>query len=253
MDKTNNDAQTDEFTGLHKRLAALERAGYLNKAKLEDTYSLALLSPLLSDFPFIPFTGASLRPFCLAHIINDIVINGRKHIMEFGSGISTVMIGRLIKMNKLDATLVSIEHDQAWVEVLNGLLAREDLHHCVRVAWVPLATSDLVLDANKWYDTGILEGSLSSAAFDMVIVDGPPAWETGKGKARYPALPFVYDKLSERCSVYLDDADRAGERAVLALWHQKFPLRFTLTGSTLAFAYRGESFYTEPLAYSLPA
>jgi len=253
MDKTNNDAQTDEFTGLDKRLAFLERAEYLNKGKLEDIYSLALLSPLLNNFPFVPFTGASLRPFCLAHMINDIVVNGRKHIIEFGSGISTVMIGRLIKLNKLASTLVSIEHNQAWVEVLNSLLAREDLHHCVKVAWVPLATSDLVLDANKWYDTEILEENLSSAVFDMVIVDGPPAWEIGKGRARYPTLLYIYDKLSERCSIYLDDADRAGEREVLALWHQKFSFRFTLTGNTLAFAYRGESFYTEPLAYSLPA
>lgn len=253
MDKTSNDAPTEEVASLHKRLAVLERAEYLNKLKLEDVYSLALLNPLLGDLPFIPFTGASLRPFCLAHIVNDIVINGRKHIIEFGSGISTMVIGRLLKMNKLDSTLLSIEHDQAWVEVLNSLLAREDLHHCVKVACVPLATSDLVLGANIWYDTAILEGNLSSAVFDMVIVDGPPAWETGKGKARYPALPFMYDKLSERCSVYLDDADRAGEREILALWQQKFPLRFTLTGSTLAFACRGESFYTEPLVYSRPA
>lgn len=252
MDKTNDNASTDEFASLHERLAVLEQAEYLNKLKLEDIYALALLNPLLSGSPFIPFTGASLRPFCLAHIINDIVINERRHIIEFGSGISTVMIGRLIKRNKLASTLVSIEHDQAWVEVLSSLLAREDLHHCVKVAWVPLATSDLVLDANTWYDTEILQRSLSSAVFDMVIVDGPPAWEAGKGKARYPALPFIYDKLSERCSVYLDDADRAGEREVLALWHQRFPFRFTLTGNTLAFACRGGSFYTEPLVYSLP-
>jgi hypothetical protein len=123
----------------------------------------------------------------------------------------------------------------------------------VKVAWVPLAPSDLALDANGWYDTELLERNLSSAVFDMAIVDGPPAWAAGKAKARYPALPFMYERLSERCSVYLDDAERAGEREVLALWHQKFPLRFTLTGNTLAFACRGESFYTEPLAYSRPA
>lgn len=253
MDKTNNSAKLDELASLHKRLDSLERAEYFNKVKLEDTYSLALLNPLLSDFPFIPFTGASLRPFCLTHIINDIVINGRQHIIEFGSGISTMVIGRLIKKNKLASTLISIEHDQAWVEVLNSLLAREDLHHCVKLAWVPLAGSDLALDANQWYDTAILQRLLSSAVFDMMIVDGPPAWETGKGKARYPALPFIYDKLAERCSVYLDDAERAGEREVLALWHQRFPFRFTLTGNTLAFACRGEAFYTEPFVYSPPA
>lgn len=252
MDKTDHDATPDELAGPRKRSVTPERAEFLNRVKLEDTYALALLNPLLSGFPLVPFTGASLRPFCLAHIINDIVINGRERIVEFGAGISTVMIGRLIKLNKLACALVSIEHDQAWVEVLNRLLAREDLHHCVKVVWVPLATSDLALDANTWYDTQILQEALSAAVFDMAIVDGPPAWAAGKGKARYPALPFVYDKLSERCSVYLDDADRAGEREVLALWHQRFPFRFALTGSTLAFACRGESFYTEPMAYSWP-
>lgn len=82
--------------------------------RLEDIYALNLLRPLITGYPYTPFTGASFRPFWLAYIIIDIVLNSRNNIIEFGYGVSTIIIGRLIKKNNLKANLISIEHDANW-------------------------------------------------------------------------------------------------------------------------------------------
>ena len=83
----------------------------------------------------------------------------------------------------------------------------------------------------------------------LVIVVGPPPWEPGREKARFPALPFIKDKLCKKFSVYLDDANRAGEQAVLAQWKNDHDMHFTITGGTLAYYCTQGSFFTEPFSY----
>ena len=47
-------------------------------------------------------------------------------------------------------------------------------------------------------------------SIDILIIDGPPI-KIGKN-ARYPAIPFLLDKLSENAIILLDDANRSNER-----------------------------------------
>lgn len=39
---------------------------------------------------YIPFTDYALSPYSIAHILNDLAINSRKNIVEFGSGTSSI-------------------------------------------------------------------------------------------------------------------------------------------------------------------
>jgi len=232
-----------------KKISYRQRNKYLNTLKLDDTYALSLLQPLLIGYDIIPFTGASLRPFCLIHILNDILINDRRTIIEFGSGISTVIIGRLIKKNKLTATLLSIEHDEKWAQRLDSLLKNEDLNDSVKVIYAPLTDCHLAIDNNKWYDMEALTKQTENKKFDLVIIDGPPAWEAINVKARYPALPFMTNKLAPLFSIYLDDVNRLGEQSILNLWEQKYSYKFRITGSSLAYYRQGASKLTEPFIY----
>jgi hypothetical protein len=242
---------TTKLNTLTQKVDYLKDLNLLDDMKLDDTYALNLLNPLLGDFPFVPFTGASLRPFCLLHIINDIVINKRKNIIEFGAGISTIVIGRLIRKNKLNVKLLSIEHNAGWAKLLEELLKSEGLENCIKVVHAPLKECNLAMDYNEWYDLSVLKTEMIGSPFDMVIVDGPPAWEPSKEKSRYPALPFMRDFLSEKSSIYLDDADRAGEQSILQLWGNKYSIKFNIAGQTLGYAYLGESFYTQPSVYMI--
>lgn len=225
------------------------RVSFVDNLKLDDIYSIGLLQPLLNGFPFVPFTGASLRPFCLNHIINDVLVNNRKNIIEFGSGISSILIGRLIKNNNLNATLISIEHDLKWRNVLRGYLNTEKLEDVVEVLHLPLMNCKLSIENNDWYDIERLSDSLGDKVFDMVLIDGPPAWEASKGMARYPALPFIRDRLKKDFSIYLDDANRQGESVIIKKWEREYGINFNLAGGTLAFSYGGNAFYTQPFVY----
>jgi predicted O-methyltransferase YrrM len=239
---------TDEMESIVQKMDYLENALSAGSLKIDDTYSLGLLQPLLNGYPFLPFTGSSLRPFCLNHIINDIVINARKRIIEFGSGLSTIIIGRLIKKNKLNATIVSVEHDAGWVDVLSTLLRNENLDDVVDLIYAPLKKGIYSSDT-LWYDTLVVEKKINETKFDMVIVDGPPAWEKGKDRARYPALPFMVNRLNSDYSVYLDDANRMGEQSIIQSWKREHNMVFHISGGSLAFYCSKNGFYTEPFVY----
>lgn len=78
---------------------------------LKDVFSQNLLSPLIAGYPYLPSTYASVDFQSLPVLMNDIIINQRKSIIEFEGGISTFLIGRLIKLNKIEAKLYSVEND----------------------------------------------------------------------------------------------------------------------------------------------
>jgi len=234
---------------LTQKINVIERANYVNSLKIEDTYALNLLQPLINGYPFLPFSGSSLRPFCLTHILNDIMVNQRKNIIEFGSGISTIIIGRLIKKNCLDAELLSVEHDENWVGTLKEILKNEKVDDVIKVIYAPLKKCKIAIDNNEWYSIDVLNKATKNKKFDMVIVDGPPAWEKPKAIARYPAVPFISNKLTDKFSIYLDDAVRMGEQAVLRMWEAEYGVKFNIAGKTLAYYYAGGSNFTEPLSY----
>lgn len=219
-----------------------------NSLIVQDNYAMTLLQPLLKDGRLLPFTGASLRPLCLLHLVNDIVVNHRIKILEFGSGISTIIMGRLIKLNELKSKIISVEHDASWAVEMRNLIALEKLDEIVRIVHAPLISDQRTLPTNQWYDTAIVERELNDV-FDMVIIDGPPAWETQKMEARYQALPFVFPKLAEKSIVYLDDANREGEQRIINRWEKEFSIKFKTTGNTLAYFTQGENFFAEPIIY----
>lgn len=217
--------------------------------RIDDIYALNLLNSLMAGYPFLPFTGASLRPYCLVHMLNDIIVNNRQNIIEFGSGLSTIMTGRLIKKNGLATTVVSVEHDEGWVNMLRQIVKSEELDGIITLIHAPLTRHHAGSGENDWYDEKVIMDNIMETRFDMVIIDGPPAWQTGKGRARYPALPFVVNRLCKNFSVYLDDANRPGEQSIILQWERDYGIEFNITGGTLAFYYTRSAYHTDPFTF----
>jgi hypothetical protein len=72
-------------------------------------------------------------------------------------------------------------------------------------------------EGQKWYDTTVLDQALSKAGpIDLVMVDGP----FGKisPHARYPALPYLKERLSPAHALFLDDAARTSEQEIARRW-----------------------------------
>ena len=86
-----------------------------------------------------------------------------------------------------------------------------------------------------WYDEAAIDAAVG--AIDLLVVDGPPAFEPGYGLARHRALVVLRDRLLPGATVVLDDVERAGEQEVLRRWEDEFGLAFRrVAGAGVAIA-----------------
>jgi predicted O-methyltransferase YrrM len=165
----------------------------------------------------------ALRPEGLA-LLERLVGEGRRQIVECGSGLSTVTIARAL--GAVQAGHVhALEHSRMWAA--NTRRAVADLAEFATVIDAPLV--------DGWYDPDVL-ARLPERGIDLLLVDGPPAGEPGIDESRYPALPRLADRLAPNAAVVLDDSERAGERRVLERWLAEFPLRLDHAPAGLALA-----------------
>lgn len=219
----------------------INNAEYVNKLQI-DTYCHSLLHNLQRN-TFLPHTGMSLKPYALSFLLNEIIINNRKDIIEFGSGISTIYMARLAALNKKELNILSVDDDNNWINKLNEILVEENLTNYVQLIYAPLKYNATNLE---WYDKNILDNYCREQKFDLVLVDGPKAYLEGKDQIRYGALPYVYDKLNNDFIIILDDANRGGERLIMDKWKDEFGLQFNIENN-LAISVKGNYYFSNPI------
>jgi predicted O-methyltransferase YrrM len=190
----------------------------------EDLHAWHILRPLLDGANYLPWSTGAMRPAGLVLVCNEIVHRGRTRIVECGSGISTVILARLLRQLGGGATITSLEHDAGWASLVTDMLRRESLGNVARVVHAPLQ------GAPAWY-------ALSAVAetperIDLLVVDGPPAHASGHGHRRAPALGIFAPRLTPTATVLLDDVNRPGEREVLAGWQSETAWRFVIDESS---------------------
>jgi predicted O-methyltransferase YrrM len=229
----------------YPRIAARKIKRALSRS--EDIYSLNSLQSLLIDYPYLPMSFTALRPLGIALILNEIIVNQRQFILEFGSGISTILISRLIKKNQLSTQFVSVEYDANWYRLIQAQLKSEEAPSSVQIIHAPLLPCDFALNGLEWFNQQILKDYFQQLdGFDMVIIDGPLAGNKKLQFSRYPALPFIWDKLKPEFVIILDDADRYGEKKIITLWEKLYPLKFRVVGDNIALAYCGKHYFASP-------
>src|SRR5260370_41763841 len=77
--------------------------------------------------PYLPWSAGTMRPAGLVTVCNDIVLNDRRRIVELGSGISTVVLARLLTKRALPAGFLMsvVEPDFFWRQGVGERLDRE--------------------------------------------------------------------------------------------------------------------------------
>jgi len=204
--------------------------------ELQDLAAWHSLAPLATNY--LPWTEGALRPGALVAILNDICLSKRELIVECGSGISTIFIARLLKERE-KGRLVSLEHDCRWADFVNNQIAKEGLSERAQVVLAVLEDCSLSNFSSAWYQEDSIRAAVKPRFIDMLIVDGPPAFEEGQEFSRYPALPLLKDLLSDDCIVVVDDIDRPAEREILKRWSDETAFAFHLDFSkSLAFGKR---------------
>ena len=228
------------FGALRRRVQAV--VGHDNEPR-----SLLLLQDLLREYGFLPVSGSAMSFESILTICNDILINERKAVIEFGSGISTLAIASLIRRKGLTCRFVSVDGNAAWQEIISRCLHDAGTEEGVELIHAPVAHHRLALAGNTWYDLDSHRDSIAASKFDSVIVDGPEACNDRIALARYPALPFLRDHLDfERCFVLLDDAERSGEREVRRRWKAELGIDLLMKVSKSACGFRGKCFNPIP-------
>lgn len=195
---------------------------------------------------YLPHSDSAINSDAIEMILNDIIVNRRMRIVEFGSGLSTIYIAKLLsKDREKECIFYSFEHDIAWVQVVNRLLKQEKISDYVRIVHAPLSPShEYYKDTSReFYSPEVIRSSLSNINdIDCVIIDGPPAYMQGGGLSRLPALPALKEWLSDEFSCFLDDVNRDGEKEILEHYKSKFSLDYIKVKSNMAYMRKGKGF-----------
>ena len=185
-----------------------------------ELFYLNQLNNLLPKDTYLPVTSWSIAPTTIALILNEILIENRKNIIEFGSGLSTVYICLLIAKYKLDVNFISVDDNLEWIEKQNLILEDlgcKNLVNFVHAPIIDLNDTNITYGAQqKWYDVKEIDPVVKDSNWDMVIVDGPQGSITPF--SRYSAVPFLRKYLDSQPVIFLDDARRTDEMEIANEW-----------------------------------
>jgi len=175
------------------------------------------------DAPLRWSTGA-MTASGFAAVCAEVASRDRPSVLECGSGFSTLKLAELT--HERGGRLVSLEHDELWATRVRSNLAAAGLAETARVTLTPLQRHPLARDGLLWYAEHALR--LLPPRIDLLLVDGPPAFEPETELSRYPALPALAERLAPDAIVVLDDIDRRGELQVLEAWERECGFRFEI-------------------------
>ena len=139
-----------------------------------------------------------------------------RHIVEFGSGVSTIVLARVAAQSG-ESLVTSIDHDPKFARATADLLAATGDEAVVSLQCAPLVARVRAGQLLPGYDVdGELVGSPRPA--EVILVDGPPAILGGRAGMIHQALEYAHSGSI----ILIDDADRERERAALIGWEQLF-------------------------------
>ncbi len=161
--------------------------------------------------------GWAASPDFLGQLTRYILDRHPQVIVECGSGVSSVVMGQCVKLNG-SGKVYSLEHDPDHAQRTRHELLRHNLTEFVEILDAPLQPFPRGESSGLWYN---VDGLPPSLPIDMLVVDGPPG-SLGP-LARHAAGPALFPRLLLGATIFLDDANRPDEIAVLARWREEFP------------------------------
>lgn len=215
----------------------LNRVGLIKMGKHfmedKDLGALALLAEHLPD-KYFPWTQNAIKPYSLLAVVNDIVVNQRKTVVEFGMGISTIVLSSIIKENDLDTKLISFEHDTQWIEIVKSYSPH------IESASFHLPVQD---KAPYCYDIDMAKEILSGETIDSALVDGPPAYNWKRRRSRRGVIEIIKPFLNkERFCVFLDDVNRPSEYKSIRQWGNTLNAKTKIINNCIGCVIQGDHY-----------
>ena len=171
--------------------------------------ALAMAAPLLG--------GWALDPVAMLAIVKLIGRSRPRVVLECGSGTSTIWIGAALRSIG-EGHLTTLEHLAAYAEETRTEVSLHGLESWVNVRFAELTQIQVGESTYNWYSPAALH---DISGIELLLVDGPP--KASGPAARYPAIPLLAEKLSDRALIVLDDTDRPTENKILKRWLAELP------------------------------
>jgi predicted O-methyltransferase YrrM len=190
------------------------RAQVWNYRQIESLFSIYATLNVAQPLP--PMRGWGVSPDFASVVISLIHDVKPQNIVECGSGVSTLLMGYTLKQE--GGSIISLEQEKHYADITRANVNRHGLGDFVSVRHAPLKRVMIGQKPWLWYDLDALDDVKS---IDMVIVDGPPG--NIQRLARFPALPVLAERLSDKAVIVLDDTFRHAEKEIVARWLQEFP------------------------------
>jgi predicted O-methyltransferase YrrM len=185
--------------------------------RLSDDYKqtealFSIYSTLKITRPLPTMRDWAISPDFATILISLIFENKPKFILEASSGVSTLISSYCLKELGM-GKVVALDHDAVYAQKTKKNIDQHNLNDIATVLHAPF--TDVVINNKKWlwYNTDALK---KIETIDLLIIDGPP--NTTQKMARYPALPLLFKKLSDKAIVVLDDTYRKDERSIVEAW-----------------------------------
>ncbi|MDR2080481.1 MAG: class I SAM-dependent methyltransferase [Campylobacteraceae bacterium] len=191
----------------------------LNFAQNESFYWLVKRLKLQNSLP--PTRGWPMSPDILLRLHEYIAFAKPQKIVEFGSGVSTIVICDALRQNG-EGLLYSIDHLEHFGAQTLQNIKKESLENFIDLRIAPLEfwQGEHMYSGQEpafWYQRKCIDDIRD---IDLLIVDGPPGLTCPF--ARYPAVPALYGRLSPNAKVWIDDANRNEEKEICKTWADKY-------------------------------
>lgn len=136
-------------------------------------------------------------------------------IVECSSGTSSLVLSRCCKLNQT-GYVYSLENGEEYATKTTQQLVEFMLADYCDIIHAPLQNARLADEYFQWYALD----KLPEITIDLLVVDGPPGFL--QKHSRYPAMPMLAQRLAEHCTVFLDDAARDDEQALVQHWLSEY-------------------------------
>lgn len=198
--------QMDNYRSIRKQFQ--QQDGHFKQ--VEALFSLfRMIKP---RYPLPALGGWAIAPDFANLLISHINEQSPKVVLELGSGTSTLLAAYSMKEHG-EGKIYSLEHSKECATNTRNMLKKHGLQDMAEVIHAPLKTIAIGEKNWLWYDTQQIS---NIPDIDLLIVDGPP--KKIQKMARYPALPLLFEKLSEDAAVLLDDSKRKDETEIVERW-----------------------------------
>jgi predicted O-methyltransferase YrrM len=208
---------------MYRRLSdQTRRSTDLTNQSIRDAYRqleslLSLVSLIRLQRPLPSMRGFAGSPDLLNYLLTEVLNNRPRLVVEASSGVSTLILAYALKMTG-SGRVVSLEHELDYARRTQTLIESHGLEDVARVVHAPLRSVEVDSKAWQWYD---LDAVPTDQPIDLLVIDGPP--HSTQPRARFPAVPLLWERLQPGAKIVLDDGNRPDEKAAVEGWKAKYP------------------------------